>query len=216
MREIKYRGKDISSGEWLIGSHINDGGEEYIIPQNIFSVESYFHYQVDPNTVGEYIGLKDKDGKEIYEGDILRHGMGSYYVVEWHPKAAGFYCAKVGADNSLFFQYLVLDMSVVGNVYDNPELIEAPAEDRQEKDGDVLLPGEFRIKGLFQNGDACQPDVIYVARWLTKLDGPGKKGKIRIWSAGSSVKDGQRYGTYSDWDRSVLTNYEAVTEIEKH
>ena len=99
-----------------------------------------------------------------------------------------------------------------GNIHDNPEPVVTPASVTDVMDRETLLPGEFRIKGLFKNGTSCQPDVVYVARWLTKMDGPGKKGKIRIWEAGSYIEDGKRYGTYSDWDKAVLTNYEAVPE----
>lgn len=72
MREILFRGKRLDNGQWVYGYYAYDRGKYHYIK----SVDDSFNYRVDPDTVGQYTGLKDKDGNKIFEGDKV-----SYIIV---------------------------------------------------------------------------------------------------------------------------------------
>lgn len=81
------------------------------------------YYEVDPETVGQFTGVLDKNGKKIFEGDILRfHGM-SNYPVFWDAD----YCAFGScyySDFEILSHYNRNKIEIIGNIHDNPELLE--------------------------------------------------------------------------------------------
>ena len=125
MREIKFRGKRLDNGEWLYGSLLvshfkDDKKERYFITQ--FSGNYTFEHEVNPATVGQFTGLKDKNGREIYEKDILFDESGVYAVVCY---SMGTFCVDFGEgfDLQYFTDGIHEICDVVGNIHDDPELL---------------------------------------------------------------------------------------------
>jgi uncharacterized phage protein (TIGR01671 family) len=143
-REIKFRGKSIYSGEWFYGSlnklDFNDGQRD-VCGSYITSLENRSE-EVDNDTVGQFTGLKDKNGKEIYEGDIVKFGQYEYQIIYEIGgfgllDVAGLMIGKIGGINDHVYSLQVLyleccweessafDLEVIGNIHDNPEFLES-------------------------------------------------------------------------------------------
>lgn len=170
-REIKFRGKSIARGVWVYGDlkHLSMG-------HGIATSEEIFTYtKVNPETIGQYTGLRDNSGKEIYEGDIIEfydlefncinpdcdahlHGRGSFLrkkkaVVKFNEGIFGVcndsndsltplsYCGiskemandmkedTYLATNGYGFYNPIVGVKVIGNIYDNPELLKRCANE---------------------------------------------------------------------------------------
>lgn len=125
MREILFRGKRTENGEWIYGDYCGiwkvacDGGE-LIYKHLIHRSNDEPLYMVDPETVGDYTGLKDKNGRRIFEGDIVWSQYRTLGVVEWDDEECS-YLVNIG-NNWQTMNYC--KYQVVGNIHDNPELLE--------------------------------------------------------------------------------------------
>ena len=124
MREVLFRGKRTDNWEWIEGSLLGidwcDKPSTYSIAPN--TPVSVF-YSVIPETVGQYTGLTDKNGVKIFEGDILKT-FGYIYVIMWDSTRALFYLRDpVYRVTSDFYYYFGSDLSVIGNIHDNPDIL---------------------------------------------------------------------------------------------
>lgn len=120
MREILFRGKRIDNGEWVEGYLIIRVTGIPYIGWEAFSDKGL---QVDPDTVGQYTGVTDKNGKRIFEGDIIQN-LDGISVVVFDEKTKGFCMSFIE------YPYETLDMGemwddteIIGNANDNPELM---------------------------------------------------------------------------------------------
>lgn len=123
-RIIKFRGRNIHTGEWLYGDYHREGKTHYITKPGDFLREyAPIEFIVDEKTVGQFTGLKDVNGKDIYEGDIL--AIPSVYD---EPDETVIFCdgcfmVDDGRFKTAFCYAGVTIRSVIGNIHDNPELL---------------------------------------------------------------------------------------------
>ena len=141
MRDILFRGKRIDNGEWVEGGiiplDIESGylfiAEPYLSTSTlpVYEIVKNYTHLVIPETVGQHTGLRDKDGKRIFEGDfvrldkyvkkafdvcdgVVRYGRGGFYISEFEP---------LHSLNTIANAEGVLRGEVIGNIHDNPKLL---------------------------------------------------------------------------------------------
>lgn len=121
MREILFRGKRVDNNDWVYGYVYIDEKAHYILEHDENRYRKHFYdYEVIPETIGQYTGLTDKNGKKIFEGDIIKYiDEETSYTVMFDP--TGYWCLDGnGARNS---EMLIYDdhykyIEVIGNIYD--------------------------------------------------------------------------------------------------
>lgn len=133
MRIIKFRGKSIDEGKWVYGDLLQFylNGEPVktnfsILPFEVEKIDEHI-YENQPvsicyDTIGQFTGMYDCNGKEIYEGDILRTSISKNGIgfVSWNIENASF---VVQMKNSAQWYNLWRGYEVIGNIHDNPELL---------------------------------------------------------------------------------------------
>ena len=132
MREILFRGKRKDNSEWIFGEYITIyDDQKYKAIKTCIELNTGI-YEVDPDTVCQYTGLLDKNGKKIFESDIVQNAEfcpdnEGYGVIEWNDDEAMF---VVDADYCYYDFYHIYgaELEVIGNVFDNRELIHGVEE----------------------------------------------------------------------------------------
>ena len=140
MREILFRGKRICNGEWVYGNLILTERltetECYISSQTGIDNGKSYKFYVDPLTVGQFTGLTDKNGKKVFEGDIvdITQYDNIYHEVHRCCKSKVFFSNFAFRTNAApeyedeeplsYWFWHDCDFEIVGNIHDNPELLE--------------------------------------------------------------------------------------------
>ena len=134
MQEILFRGKAINTGEWVEGWFVGKICDSIFSPARKSSQiidDNLMWNEVIPETVGKYTGLTDRNGKRIFEGgivknsDVIKFGFHKAFS-DTDPyeygEAYGFYLENEGESSNISEDF-VNELEVIGNIYDNPELL---------------------------------------------------------------------------------------------
>lgn len=142
MRQILFRGFNRKNNVWLYGFYLQNRKAHFVAPDEFATGKTWDDYEIDPETLGQFINRKDKKGNDIYDGDILyvefSDGSNSYSLIGWNEKQMCWGCMDSYAYQSSievcgfaeFNDYVLnaylreaLICEVVGNVHDNPDLL---------------------------------------------------------------------------------------------
>lgn len=139
MREILFRAKRLDNGEWIEGCYLKSPCEYTGFLKDFISVATYDEenecgseliYKVDPETVCQYTGMTDKNGSKVWENDIIqmfyRDGETNVGTIRYTDECVRF---QYYEGNIIGYGIdMTCDMEVIGNVFDNPELLKGGAK----------------------------------------------------------------------------------------
>lgn len=142
MREILFRGKNADNGEWVYGSYLHtkkirlcivrdesevEENTQHLIVQDALACDWGFKngmqvVDVLPETVGQFTGLTDKNGKDVFDGDIvLIEGINGRCVIEYHEETACWYIHVLSVNKYLHLFNHMDEIEVLGNIYEEEE-----------------------------------------------------------------------------------------------
>lgn len=129
MRKILFRGKRVNNGEWVVGDLFNTTkivitttSNKGIYTENGSDIFKYEYIEVHPDTIGQFTGLTDKNGKEIFDGDIFTDSLGNKAIVEWDERNARYLGFSI-ENRAIMYIGREPKVTVIGNIHDNPELL---------------------------------------------------------------------------------------------
>ena len=144
MREILFKAKRTDNGEWVegyyiyhikrticaFGDSVKPEDEQHVIMQDGFSdwnmPRGTVAFEIAPETLCQYTGLTDKNGKKIWENDIVKHeissGLGQ--VIWYQEDYIGWIVDDIWTDGQQYSHEMFSECEVIGNIFDNPELLE--------------------------------------------------------------------------------------------
>ena len=146
-REILFKAKKVDGGEWIEGYIVKKHGTYFLYDINESDTCRQNNYLIDEDTICQYTGLTDKNGNRIWEGDIIKYHFGEVYA----PVKFGEYQSCFDSTSTCHVGFYVdwdknhdfrkdlgywikmVDAEVVGNIFDNPELLEK-GESNESKD----------------------------------------------------------------------------------
>lgn len=125
MKTIKFKGKSLEDGEWNYGDLSHVANQTLVKNNPCRDKRPVFTFAVAPDTVGQYTGFLDKDGKEVYEGDILRYNN-STFAVEWSEDLGAFTLRPIREkgkcdDIPLGVILKYIRFIIIGNIHDKQE-----------------------------------------------------------------------------------------------
>jgi uncharacterized phage protein (TIGR01671 family) len=121
VREIKFRGTKAVNGEWVYGWLVKNIAGDYSIITGQNKNDFHMCIPVIAETVGQYTGLKDKNWKEIYEGDILKCGKkGDRFEIKYSD--GHFFFESIKSKKKIHFLHIALNLKpkIIGNIHESP------------------------------------------------------------------------------------------------
>ena len=127
-----FRGKRKDNGEWIEGYYVCNGEHCYIFSGKLGIINKIFdweRYEVIPETVEQCSGVPEKNGKLIFEGDIVKGHWGTLFTIFYDEARLQLMTrSQLGIERDIDYYQGYNDIEVIGNIYDNPELLRSETE----------------------------------------------------------------------------------------